>query len=184
MHWEILSCNTMHWEILSFLKQWGNSNCNACYSIDYYYSLGLIGVIFQLLKSYKRHEENKRKIGQEESSMQQADSMDARKCVHAQEPYLSQAFAHESSKVGGRGKREEKERNRKKRGIGKREEEEEEEKERPGGWSDLGLLRLIVMTTPRSLSLSSSTLDIAEPKNNNSLPGWGCPRAGHGTFLC
>ena len=28
--------------------------------------------IFQLLKSYERHEENKRKIGQERSSMQQA----------------------------------------------------------------------------------------------------------------
>ena len=29
--------------------------------------------------------------------------MNARKCVHAQKPYPSQAFAHESSKVGGRG---------------------------------------------------------------------------------
>ena len=29
-----------------------------------------------------------------------------RKCVHAQKPYPAQAFAHESSKVGGRGKRE------------------------------------------------------------------------------
>ena len=51
---------------------------------------------FLLLRSYKRHEENKRKIGQERSSMQQADyhrhrptpwmqesvSMNARKCVH------------------------------------------------------------------------------------------------------
>ena len=27
--------------------------------------------------------------------------MNARKCVHAQKPYPSQAFAHESSKVGG-----------------------------------------------------------------------------------
>ena len=33
--------------------------------------------------------------------------MNARKCVHAQKPDSSQAFAHESSKVGGRGKREE-----------------------------------------------------------------------------
>ena len=33
--------------------------------------------------------------------------MNARKCVHAQKPYPSQAFAHESSNVGGRGKREE-----------------------------------------------------------------------------
>ena len=32
--------------------------------------------------------------------------MNARKCVHAQKPCPSQAFAHESSKVGGRGKRE------------------------------------------------------------------------------
>ena len=109
---------------------------------------------FQLLRSYKRHEENKRKVGQERSSMQQAHyqchrptpwmqesvsmnarkcvheckkvcpwmqesvSMNARKCVHAQKPYPSQAFAHESSKVGGRGKRE----------------EERQERQRPGGW--------------------------------------------------
>ena len=33
--------------------------------------------------------------------------MNARKCVHAQKPYPTEAFAHESSKVGGRGKREE-----------------------------------------------------------------------------
>ena len=60
----------------------------------------------QLLRSYKRHEENKRKIGQECSSMQQAHSMNARKCIHAQKPYPSHAFAHESSKVKGRGERE------------------------------------------------------------------------------
>ena len=34
--------------------------------------------------------------------------MNARKCVHAQKPCPSQAFAHESSKVGGRGKRDRK----------------------------------------------------------------------------
>ena len=39
--------------------------------------------------------------------MSSAHSMNARKCVHAQKPYPSQAFAHESNKVGGRGKREE-----------------------------------------------------------------------------
>ena len=38
--------------------------------------------------------------------MSSAHSMNARKCVHAQKPYPSQAFAHESSKGGGRGKRE------------------------------------------------------------------------------
>ena len=32
--------------------------------------------------------------------------MNARKCIHAQKPYPSQAFAHESSKVGRRGKNE------------------------------------------------------------------------------
>ena len=32
--------------------------------------------------------------------------MNARKCVHAQKPYSWQAFAHESSNIGGRGKRE------------------------------------------------------------------------------
>ena len=36
--------------------------------------------------------------------MSLAHSMNARKCVHAQKPYPSQAFAHESSKVEGRGK--------------------------------------------------------------------------------
>ena len=38
--------------------------------------------------------------------MSSAHSMNARKCVHTQNPYLSKAFLHESSKVGGRGKRE------------------------------------------------------------------------------
>ena len=36
--------------------------------------------------------------------MSSAHSMNARKCVHAEEPYSYRAFAHESSKVGGRGK--------------------------------------------------------------------------------
>ena len=34
-----------------------------------------------------------------------AHSMDARKCVHAQKPYSCLAYAHESSKVGGGGKK-------------------------------------------------------------------------------
>ena len=46
--------------------------------------------------------------------MSSTHSMNARKCVHALKPNPSQAFAHESSKVGGRGKREEE--NRKDRG--------------------------------------------------------------------
>ena len=49
--------------------------------------------------------------------MSSAHSMNARKRVHAQKPYPSQAVAHESSKVGGRGKRE----------------EERQERQRPGG---------------------------------------------------
>ena len=75
------------------------------------------------LRSYKKHEENMSKIGQECSSMLQADcqmssahSMNARRCIHAQKPYFCQTFAHESSKVG-RGKRK----------------EERQEKQRPGG---------------------------------------------------
>ena len=43
------------------------------------------------------------------------------------------------------------------------------------------LLRSAVMITPRPVSLS--TLDIAEPRKNNSPLDWGCPRAGHGTCL-
>ena len=38
--------------------------------------------------------------------MPSTHSMNARKYVHAQKPYPNQAFAHESSKVRGRGKRE------------------------------------------------------------------------------
>ena len=72
---------------------------------------------FQLLRSYKRYEKNKSQKGQERSSMQHAGqcqrpSMNARKCVHAQNPYPTQAFAHESSKVGRRGKDRGKEANR------------------------------------------------------------------------
>ena len=37
----------------------------------------------------------------------QRPSMNARKCVHAQNPYPTQAFAHESSKVGRRRKKRE-----------------------------------------------------------------------------
>ena len=47
--------------------------------------------------------------------MSSAHSMNARKCVHAQKPYPSQAFAHVLFKVGGRGKKERK-RDRKDRG--------------------------------------------------------------------
>ena len=39
--------------------------------------------------------------------MSSAHSMNTRKRVHVQKPYSCQAFAHESNKVGGRGKREE-----------------------------------------------------------------------------
>ena len=44
--------------------------------------------------------------------MSSAHSMNARKCVHAQKPYPSQAFAHESSKVGGKREEERQERQR------------------------------------------------------------------------
>ena len=39
--------------------------------------------------------------------MLSAHSMNARKCVHAQKPYPAQAFAHESSKVGGKERKKE-----------------------------------------------------------------------------
>ena len=56
---------------------------------DYYYNKwGLIGVISNYYKDTKR-------------TAREAHSMNARKCVHAQKPYSTQAFAHESSKVGG-----------------------------------------------------------------------------------
>ena len=59
----------------------------GCIRCLLFVQLGFIRCPSQLLRSYKRHEENKRKIGQECSSMQQADyqchrPIDARKCVH------------------------------------------------------------------------------------------------------
>ena len=48
-------------------------NAHVLYLYYYYYKWRLKGVLFQLLRSNKRHKENKRKIVQECSSMQQAD---------------------------------------------------------------------------------------------------------------
>ena len=48
---------------------------------------------FQLLRSYKRHEENKRKLGQERSSMQQADYQ-----CHRPTPWMQESVSmHERS---------------------------------------------------------------------------------------
>ena len=73
--------------------------------------------------SYKRHKENKRKIGQEHSSMQQAHYQCHRPTPWMQESvtmhkslYSCQALAHESSKVEGRGKREEERQGRQRKG--------------------------------------------------------------------
>ena len=46
--------------------------------------------------------------------------MNARKCVHAQKPYPSQAFAHEASKVRGRGKKKDEKRQERQRPDGKK----------------------------------------------------------------
>ena len=62
-----------------------------------------------LLKTRKEQEEDWTGTELHEACrlpMLSAHSMDARKCVHAQKPYPSQAFAHESSKVGEGGKTE------------------------------------------------------------------------------
>ena len=56
---------------------------------------------YRQLRSYKRHEDNKNKIGQERSSMQQANYQRLRPAPWMQERYSFQAFAHESSKVRG-----------------------------------------------------------------------------------
>ena len=74
-------------------------------------------LVIALYKAPIRHEENKLHAAGR-LPMSSTHSMNARKCVHAQKPYPSQAVAHESSKVGGRGKRE----------------EERQERQRPGGW--------------------------------------------------
>ena len=60
----------------------------------------------KLVRSYKRHEENKRKIGQEAAGRlpkSSAHSMNARKCAHA----LTKALPLSGSRAE-RGKREEK----------------------------------------------------------------------------
>ena len=110
------NCKCVAWLTLRLRgkHRWRNRTWNC---IRLLLQVGFNRCPFQLLRSYKKHEEKKRKIGQERNSMQQAHyqchrptpwmqesvSMNARKCLHAQKPYPSQAFAHESSKVRGRG---------------------------------------------------------------------------------
>ena len=52
--------------------------------------------------------------------MSSAHSINARKCVYAQKPYPIQAFAHESNKVEGRGKREKERKDRGQEADGKK----------------------------------------------------------------
>ena len=73
-----------------------------------YYRWGLI-VVFQLLRSSKRHKENKRKIGQEHSSMQAnyqchrpTPWMQERVPMHKCPSYTTHAVVHESGKTRGR----------------------------------------------------------------------------------
>ena len=83
-------------------------------SYDYYYYhyiWGLIGV-FPICKGHIKDTKRTRGRLDRSSSMQQTDyhvssahSMNARKCVHAQNPYSCQAYAHESNKVRRRGKK-------------------------------------------------------------------------------
>ena len=72
--------------------------------------LGFIECPYQLLRSYKRYDEKKSKMivflhAAGRLPISSAHSMDARKCVHAQKPYSCLAYEHESSKVGGGGKK-------------------------------------------------------------------------------
>ena len=70
---------------------------------------------YQLLRSYKRHEENKRKIGQERSSMQQADYQ-----CHRPTPWMQESVSMHKSPTPVRHSRMNQERS----------EEEEKEKKR------------------------------------------------------
>ena len=63
--------------------------------------------------------------------MTSTHSMNARKCVHAQKSYPTQAFAHESSKVGGKGRRE----------TGKRGQEADEKKGSPTKQKHIGVTK-------------------------------------------
>ena len=87
--------STQSWQLLLYL---GSNRCS-----------------FQLLRSYKRHGENKSKIGQECSSMYQADyqhkssahSINARKCVYAQNHTPVRHSRINQAKLEEEGKREE-----------------------------------------------------------------------------
>ena len=89
--------------------------------------------------SYKIHEENKRKIGQERSSMQQAHYQ-----CHRPTPWMQESVSMHKSPTHlkhslinqARSEEEEKERKRKKKGRGKRKEEEKERQENWGQEAD------------------------------------------------
>ena len=74
---------------------------------------------FQLLRSYKRHEKKKRKIGQERSSMQQADYQ-----CHWPTPWMQESESMHKSPTPVRHSRMNQARS----------EEERQERQRPGGW--------------------------------------------------
>ena len=74
---------------------------------------------FQLLRSYKRHEKKKRKIGQERSSMQQAHYQ-----CHWPTPWMQESESMHKSPTPVRHSRMNQARS----------EEERQERQRPGGW--------------------------------------------------
>ena len=101
--------SSSHTEVFGFessSKKWFLSILLSC--------LGFNRCPYQLLRLYSRHEESKSKIGQECSSIQQADYQFhlntpwmPEVCPCKKKTYFFLAFAHESSKVRKRGKRSE-----------------------------------------------------------------------------
>ena len=69
----------------------------------------MVRLTFQFIKHYAYYYSWSLKTRREQEEYL-AHSMNARKCVHAQKPYPSQAFTHESSKIGGREKERERDR--------------------------------------------------------------------------
>ena len=89
--------------------------------------LGFNRCPFQLLRSYKRHEENKRKIGQERSSMQQANVIGPLHECKKVCQWMQESVSMHKSPTPVRHSRMNQARS-------EEEEKERQERQRPGGW--------------------------------------------------
>ena len=109
---------------------WIHAHYYAVNTVDdllYYYKWGFNRCPFQLLRSYKRHEENKRKIGQERSSMQQANVIGLLHECKKVCPWRQESVSMHKSPTPVR-------HSRMNQARAEEEEKERQERQRPGGW--------------------------------------------------